>query len=106
MTRQQVIDKQIEEIMDEFDFHFVHKMFVQNGWKYFNSDDTPSVSDLRRTARRLLQMVSEKPCDGVNYTNYGMFFVYFIEDTGEKWLRMTLMFAPTEWGIDTGDEYE
>jgi hypothetical protein len=105
MTRQQVIDKQIEEIMDEFDFQKVHKMFEQNGWTY-GLNEVPSVGELRRTARGLLRDVSKNARQGFNYTFCARFFVYVIEDVSEKWLRMSLMFAPEEWGIDTADDYE
>lgn len=105
MTRQEAIDKQIEEIMDEFDFGLAYKIFVENGWTY-HCKDIPTLGDLRRTARDLLRYVASKPDDGYTFSETGRFAAYCLEDTKQKWIRMSLMFTPVSWGIDEGDEYE
>jgi hypothetical protein len=106
MTREQAIQQQIDEIMDEFDFHEVQRMFVNNGWTYHCEDEPPSVGELRRTARGLLSFAYEKPRDGCYTTRSGRFSVSLVENTQEKWIRLALMFTPEEYGVDAGVEYE
>jgi hypothetical protein len=104
MTRQQAIETQIEEIMDEFDFGLVHKAFVDNRWTYHMDDGPPSQSELRRTARSLLRNCARTP--GGNTLLTGHFEARTIEDTEEKWLRMSLSLVYEYWSIDEGTEYE
>ena len=104
MTRQEAIERQIEEIMDEFDFGLVHKAFVDNSWTYRMDDDPPSLGELRRTARKLLRDCARTP--GGNTLLSGRFEARIIEDTEEKWLRMSLTFVYEFWNIDEGTEYE
>lgn len=47
----------IDEILDEFDFEKVHRVMVALGWTWHNTDGVPSIGDLRRMARSLLQHV-------------------------------------------------
>jgi hypothetical protein len=47
----------IDEILDEFDFEKVHKVMVALDWTWHNTDGVPSIGDLRRMARSLLQHV-------------------------------------------------
>ena len=49
----------IDEILDEFDFEKVHRVMVALDWKWHGSPDVPSIADLRRMARSLLQHVVE-----------------------------------------------
>jgi hypothetical protein len=42
----------LDEILDEFDFEKVHKAMVALNWKWV--DGVPTIGDLRRTARELL----------------------------------------------------
>jgi hypothetical protein len=44
----------IEEIMDEFDFEIVHRTMKALDWKWAGFDGTPTIGDLRRMARELL----------------------------------------------------
>jgi len=106
MTRGQAIQQQVDEIMDEFDFHEVQRMFAQHGWTYHCEDEPPTAGELRRHARKLLLDVSEKPKDGCYFYGSGRFNVNSIENTQEKWIRLSLMFTPEEYGIDEGVEYE
>lgn len=48
--------KEIEGILDEFDFHKVQIVMKALDWKYYDSlECPPSIGEIRRTARRLLQ---------------------------------------------------
>lgn len=64
----------IDEILDEFDFERVHKVMVALDWQWYNTAGVPSIGDLRRAARSLLQQV----VDGKNlrYTATGGFVAY------------------------------
>jgi len=101
MTRQEVIQKQTDEIMDEFDFGLVRKTFEENKWTYHGKFDTPSLGELRQTARGVIRSAAD---DGASCT--GRFSATCIENTDEKWLRLNLMFTPTSWFIDEGMAYE
>jgi hypothetical protein len=104
MTRQQAIETQIEEIMDEFDFGLCHKAFVDNRWTYRMDDEPPSLGELRRTARQLLRDCARTP--GGNTLLSGRFEARTIEDTEEKWLRMSLTLVYEFWNVNEGTEYE
>ena len=48
----------IENILDEYDFHRVHKVMEALEWHWCSADDgIPSIGELRRQARRLLEDV-------------------------------------------------
>lgn len=49
----------IDEILDEFDFEKVHRVMVALDWQWYIQGEktNPSIADLRRTARSLLQHV-------------------------------------------------
>lgn len=101
MTRQEVIQKQTDEIMDEFDFGLVRKMFEENEWTYHGKSSTPSLGELRQTARGVIRGAADH---GSSCT--GRFVATCAEDSDEKWLRLRLMFTPTSWEIDEGEVYE
>ena len=101
MTRQEVIQKQTDEIMDEFDFELVRKMFEENKWTYHWDTEAPSLGELRQAARSVIRGATE---DG--YCFSGRFSAICTEDSDEKWLRLNLMFTPTSWFIDEGEVYE
>jgi hypothetical protein len=44
----------LDEILDEFDFEKVHKVMVALNWTWHSNDGVPSIGDLRRAARELL----------------------------------------------------
>lgn len=90
--------------MDEFDFGLAHKAFVDNRWTYHMDDGPPSLGELRRTARGLLRHCARTP--GGNTLLTGHFEARTIEDTEEKWLRMSLSLVYESWNIDEGTEYE
>jgi hypothetical protein len=45
----------IDEILDEFDFELVHRTMKALEWTWHGSVESPSIGDLRRMARGLLQ---------------------------------------------------
>jgi hypothetical protein len=101
MTRQEVIQKQTDEIMDEFDFGLVRKMFEENEWTYHWDSEAPSLGELRQVARSVIRGATED-----RYCSSGRFSATCVEDSDEKWLRLILMFTPISWVIDEGEVYE
>jgi hypothetical protein len=76
----------IDEILDEFDFEKVHRVMVALDWEvYIDGEKTiPSIGDLRRRARSLLQhVVNSKDTAAVStigftaYMHYGVLGLRF-----------------------------
>jgi hypothetical protein len=56
MTRKEVLNNQMDEIMDSFDFDKVNKMMCAVNWKWATTEDgVPSKYELRKEARRLMR---------------------------------------------------
>ena len=70
--------KIIDEILDEFDFERVHQTMKALNWTWHDTDGVPTIGDLRRQARTLLQELLKH-----NYycTGTGGLFAYRIADT-------------------------
>lgn len=51
----------IEHILDEFDFSRVRQAMEALAWRWVAIDGVPSLGDLRRRARELLEDVYNKP---------------------------------------------
>jgi hypothetical protein len=68
----------IEEITDEFNFEIVHRTMKALNWTWHDTDGVPTIGDLRRQARELLQ-------DLLRHNHYcvgtGGLFAYRIADT-------------------------
>jgi hypothetical protein len=45
----------IDEILDEFDFEVVYRTMKALDWTWYGSVESPTIGDLRRQARKLLQ---------------------------------------------------
>ena len=83
--------KQIEDLLDEFDFDKVKKVMDYLEWTYYDSPDKQvSIGELRRMARRLLVIVYNSDTSPENYTACGGFHVerrMYPGDT-EKYLNL------------------
>jgi len=85
--------KQIDYIMDNFDFSRVHKAMKALNWKWAGANyEVPEESDLRSTARRLLEDVAVM--DIGYWIATGGFVASKEEDEDGHYL--TLMFRITE----------
>ena len=72
----------VEIIMQNFDFHKVHKAMESLGWKWALTRgrglDVPTVDDLRETARDLLEDVKpghHRGTGGFEATNHSLKFI-------------------------------
>lgn len=108
MTRDELIQKQIDEIMDYFPFEKVHAQMVAEKWKWATMNGTSEVPDIptiRQAARERLKAAARKNNEG--YSSTGGFTARcvggFDEDDGQAWLRLELAFGH-EWTCE-GESY-
>lgn len=88
----------IEDILDEFDFHKVQTAMKALNWKYFYSEgDCPTIAELRRVARSLLQNADKAPTCPTWPTSSGGFEVTRIMEPGDTKKYFSLKFVVTEW---------
>lgn len=96
----------IMDCLDEFDFNKVNKVMHYLGWKYSDSNDVPTVQELRKNARKYLQMVAEEALStNKEYTVATGGFRYeakvyenennVLSEENFLWLRMS--FSIEEW---------
>lgn len=102
ITRQQAIDEQINEIMDEFDFAKVAKYMKQSNWKWAFGESsmhslTPSEIELRNYAKAIMEKVAKESI--VSYGSRG-FLVKFSENKDDHWVNIKLMFILEWWPTD------
>ena len=53
--------KQIDYVMDNFNFEIVRLAMKLKDWKWADSDDSPALEMLRETAHKLLQELISRP---------------------------------------------
>jgi hypothetical protein len=91
MTRQEVLNNQMDEIMDTFDFDKVNKMMCAVDWKWATTEnEVPDQYELRKSARRLMkQAIAGEDCAT------GGFRAWVIDgkDNNGPWTRLNLMFG-------------
>jgi len=51
----------IDEIMDEFNFYRVHLVMEHLDWKWASTNGVPSIGDIRRAARGILNTLALRP---------------------------------------------
>ena len=90
--------EQIEDLLDEFDFHRVKKVMDCLGWLYHDSPDKQvNIGELRRMARRLLEVAYDATPSPEYYTSSGGFYVARYMYPGDPQKYITLKFVVTEW---------
>lgn len=92
----------IDEIMDHFDFEMVHRAMRFIGWKWSSDvgdgSRTPTVSELRVEARRLLRTTCVDPSSG------GMKCGGLCVRKNE--FKLELCFEMSSWDVDLGVDDE
>ena len=90
--------KEVEDILDEFDFKRVQDTMKALDWAYFDSDDKyPSIGELRRMARRLLQNAYHADVCPEWTTGSGGFEATRHMYIGDDKKYLSLKFVVTEW---------
>jgi len=94
MTRKEVLNNQMDEIMDSFDFDQVQKIMSATDWMWVLAEKgVPDQYELRREARRLMkQAINGEDC------GTGGFRAWVTEGTDRDgaWAKLNLSF-----GIET-----
>jgi hypothetical protein len=100
MKREEVIQRQIDEIMDNFDFDLVHKIFSQNNWHYVEKDGTgiPEVPSLRKFARGLLVQASKYTIDGTSFVSSGRLRATICNYDNK--ISLELLFVPEDYDCE------
>ena len=89
--------EEVEDILDEFDFHRVQDTMKALNWKYHDTVDAyPSIGELRRLARKLLQNAFEAPPCSEWITGCGGFEVHRNMYPGDTKKYLSLQFNVTE----------
>lgn len=104
MTRLEVINNQIDEIMDTFDFRKVHEVMKMLEWEWMGNG-VPEEYDLRVGARKLMKNLIDFKDGGVNSS--GGFKALLTQKVSNKgtWLRVDLSFCIDDTLLD-GEYYE
>lgn len=84
----------IEDITDEFDFEKVHRTMKALNWTWHDTDGVPTIGDLRRTARALLQELLTH-----SYHGTGTGGLYAYKEDGLVGLRFVVTHYEAEKGL-------
>ena len=101
MTKQEAIQKQIEEIMDNFNFARVHKMMVAVRWTW-SGVGIPCEAELREEARDRLRRAAKDKAE----IESGGFFIKYSEGENKDgpWVGLSLRWGES-WDFE-GETYE
>ena len=106
MTKEQLIQKQIEDIMDEFNFAEVQKVMESLEWTWSGTGCIPEEYDLRKGARKLLKEAAKMIDDRLDLsggsTSTGGFLAISKAGCtcGDRWLRLDLHFCVDSVTLD------
>jgi hypothetical protein len=103
MTKKEVLNNQVDEIMDSFDFRKVESVMQHLNWKWKDSNTPPDEYEIRQNARSLMRMAINQ---GESVSTRG-FIVTLLsgEENGEKWARIDLAFA-VDQTFNEGEVYD
>ena len=110
MSKEELIDKMVTEVLESFDFDRVHRVMRYLDWKWVDGDGTlffPNHYQLAKKAERLLRdVVQHYECDGYVCSSGG--FIAQInndsfDDDNPDDKTLTLLFILTETTSFTSD---
>lgn len=103
MTKKEVLNNQVDEIMDSFDFRQVESVMKHLNWTWKDSRTPPDEYDLRKEARSLMRMAIQQ---GESVSTGGFIVtLHSGEENGEKWARIDLAFA-VDQTFSEGEVYD
>lgn len=105
MIKQEVIQNQIDDIMDEFDFDQVEKVMEFLGWEWSSSNGVPEKYEIKKQARKLLKQAAEFNGGGTTSTGGFVASSKFGEDGNGKWVLLKLDFS-IESSLLDGEYYD
>jgi hypothetical protein len=91
MTRKEVLENQLDEIMDSFDFKKVKKMMEAVDWVWATTDgEVPDEYELRKAARRMMRVaINGEECSTGGFRAW----VTDGKDDNGPWTRLNLTFG-------------
>jgi hypothetical protein len=103
MTKKEVLNSQVDEIMDSFDFRKVESVMQHLNWIWKDSKNPPDEYEIRREARSLMRLAIKQD----ESVSTGGFIITLLsgEENGEKWTRIDLAFAVDQTFSD-GEAYD
>jgi hypothetical protein len=106
MTREEAIQEQIDEIMDDFEFDKVHQIMTALKWKLAtskNPEEVPELWEIKKNARsHLKNAVKHEGSASGGFT--ARFQEGVGEDTGKPFVWLTLNFGINH--LNDGQEYD
>lgn len=91
-------ENDIETILDEFDFEKVHQAMTALNWTWATSDGVPTIGELRKCARTLLNYAKHANSEESDYmTATGGFYVSRNLYLGNAKRYYSLSFVVREW---------
>ena len=97
MNKSEVMNKQIDEIMDWFDFDKVHEVMTLLNWEWASAKGIPSIQEIRAGARARLREAADR-----GFCSTGGFTAQRVDD--KDWVRMKLYFEVASWDVE-GEDY-
>lgn len=86
-----------EKLLASLDFEKIHQHMVAVGWKYWDSDDVPSIDRLKVTAHEIVDMILSTPRDNSSSSGGGFHAHKWTWETG---IEYELIFAVDSASID------
>ena len=90
--------EEVEDILDEFDFNRVRVAMEALDWQWFNAaDGLPSLGELRKQARSLLETVYNKETSPFFMSGCGGFEATRVMEPNDLSKYLSLKFVVSEW---------
>jgi len=103
MTKKEVLNNQVNEIMDSFNFRQVESVMQHLNWTWKDSKTPPDEYEIRREARSLMNVAIQS---GESVSTGGFIVrLHSGEENGKKWARIDLAFA-VEDTFNEGENYD
>lgn len=103
MTKKEVLNNQVDEIMDSFDFRQVESVMKHLNWTWKDSKTPPDEYQIRKEARNIMRAAIQSG-DSVSTGGF-IAGVHCGEENGEKWATIDLVFA-IEQTFSEGEVYD
>jgi hypothetical protein len=103
MTKKEVLNNQVDEIMDSFDFRRVASVMEHLNWTWKDSKIPPDEYEIRKEARSIMRVAIQQ---GESVSTGGFIArLHCGEENGENWARIDLVFA-IEQTFGEGEIYD
>lgn len=92
-------EKAVEDILENLDFDKIHKVMTFLDWKWFDSEEVPTIGKICTTVQKnLSKTIDEAVEKGENRTTKTGGFAYYVDLNEEKELDyVQVIFELTNW---------